>query len=110
MQHSEPSATSRFTLGQYDATSNRLVSGTTSPVPGSFNAGPNGTVVWHVPRSAVGSPTIPVAAGSTTKPAVTGPYAVTIVGEGSADAGGLVFVQPSDRAPNSGGGPAWSVS
>jgi len=110
VQHSEPSATSRFTLGQYDATSNRLVSGTTSPVPGSFNAGPNGTVVWHVPRSAVGSPTIPVAAGSTTKPAVTGPYAVTIVGEGSADAGGLVFVQPSDRAPNSGGGPAWSVS
>jgi len=109
VQHSEPSALSSFTLGQYDATSNRLVKGTTRSVPGSFRAGPKGTIGWHVPRSAVGSPTIPVAARSTTKPAVTGPYAVTIVGEGSADAGGLVFTQPSDRAPNSGTGPAWSV-
>lgn len=106
VQHVEPSAPSTYTLGEYNATSNQLTTGTTSAITGSFNQGPNGTVVFNVPKAKVGNPVVPVADGGT--PAVSGPYAVTIVGEGASGTG-LVFNQPADRAPTSGAGPAWSV-
>jgi hypothetical protein len=105
VEHAEPSALGSYEVGPYDAASNQLTDSTL--IDGEFNAGPGGTVVWHVPSAAVGSPTIPVASGQ--PPAVSAPYAVTVAGEGAADAGGLVFTQPTDRAPDSGTGPAWSV-
>lgn len=104
VEHAEPSALGSYQVGPYDATSNQLTSSTS--ITGEFNAGTSGTLVWHVPGSAVG---IPAGDNSGLTP-VSAPYALTIAGEGAADAGGLVFTQPTDRAPDSGTGPAWSWS
>ena len=104
VQHVEPGG--GYTVGEYDQTSNQLKSGTTTTITGSYTTGPNGTVVWHVPKNKIGNPTVPVAPGG--MPAAGNPYAVTIVGEGALGTG-LVFVQPADRAPNTGTGPSWSV-
>ena len=103
----EPTALPSYRVGHFDPSSNQFVSGTTTAITGAYNAGPNGTIVWHVPKSLIANPVVPVAAGGT--PALAHAYAVTVVGEGSADAGGLVFVVPADRAPNAGSAPAWSV-
>jgi len=109
VEHVEPANGSPvFEVGQYDTQTNQLVAGTTQNITGSFNPGANGTVVWNVPKSAIGNPTVPVS-GSSIPPAFTNPYSLTILGEGSATSGGLVFVQPADRAPNGGFGPKWSV-
>jgi hypothetical protein len=108
VRHIEPEApgAKNYTVGQFDTGSNRLKSGTTSTVSGSYNAGSPGTIVWHVPKSKIGNPTVPVSTGN---PAARGPYSVIIVGLGSSPTGGLVFIQPADRAPNSGFGADWAV-
>jgi len=109
VQHIEPDtpATRTYTVGEYDTETNRLKAGTTSNISGAYNAGSPGTIVWHVPKNKIGNPTVPVPTGGT--PAVRDPYSVTIVGLGTGKTGGLVFTQPSDRAPNSGFGADWSV-
>lgn len=103
----EPPGAEMYYVGQFDTQTNQMT--TQTPITGSFNPGPGGTIVWNVPRADIGNPTIPISTTSSTKPAFTQPYSLTIVGEGSATAGGLVFVQPADRAPNGGFGPKWSV-
>lgn len=104
----EPPGAKTYTFGQYDASRNQLVSGTTKTVTGSYNAGMPGTIVWNVPTNLFGSPTIPVTHANAAQAAVQTPYAVITVGEGVLGSG-LVFIQPADRAPNSGFGSTWSV-
>lgn len=105
VSHTEPS-TGAYTFGEFDPARNRLVAGTTTPVTGTTTTGPGGTVTWTVPSSLFGSPAIPVLPGQT--PAFGRPYALTILGEGVGGTG-LVFTQPSDRAPDAGGAPSWQV-
>lgn len=108
VRHIEPEApgAKQYTVGQYDTSTNRLKAGTTSSITGTYTAGVPGTIVWHVPKNKIGNPTVPVSSGT---PAARDPYAVVIVGLGSSQTGGLVFVQPADRAPNSGFGADWAV-
>lgn len=109
VSHTEP-GTGSYTVGEFDPSTNRLKTGTTSSITGSTKTGPNGTVTWNVPKAKVGNPVVPVdpTTQPTANPAMTGTYAVVILGEGVAGSG-LVFTQPADRAPNAGGAPAWSV-
>lgn len=102
----EPPGAKTYTFGEYDPSNNQLVSGTTTPVTGSYNAGSPASIVWHVPTALFGSPSIP--ASTIARAAVQKPYAVITVGLGALGTG-LVFTQPSDRAPNSGYGSTWSV-
>jgi PKD repeat protein len=94
-----------FFWGQWDANKNQLT--TSNSTTGTFNQGLNGTVTWVVPLSGVGSPTIPITDVNGT-PAVTNPYGVNIAGEGALGTG-LVFIQPMDRAPNTGFGQKWAI-
>lgn len=106
VEHVEPEAAKRYTFGQFDPSRNRFIKGTTTPITGSYNPGSPGTILWHVPTVLFGSPTIPAKTASSA--ALQKPYAVVIVGEGAGGTG-LVFIQPADRAPNSGSGSTWSV-
>lgn len=109
VEHDEPDAPSpgkTYTLGQYDTSSNQLKAGTTTAITGSYTAGSPGTITWHVPKSLVGTPTVPTATAATA--AVQTPYSVITVGEGGLGTG-LVFIQPADRAPNAGFGSTWAV-
>jgi VCBS repeat-containing protein len=91
--------------GEFDPNNNQLI--TTNSTTSTFTAGPDGTITVDVPMSGIGNPTIPISdpAGTT---AVTDPFAIIIGGEGALGAG-LVFLQPEDRAPDSGFGQRWAV-
>ncbi|MEX2289420.1 MAG: S8 family serine peptidase [Mycobacteriales bacterium] len=106
--HNEPGG--NYVVGEFDATRNRLVAGTTAPVEGTFTAGKGGTISWIVPLELVGSPAIPV--DQTTDPdavpAVSDSYGLVTAGLG-AFGSGLVYVAAVDRAPDGGATPAWSV-
>jgi hypothetical protein len=106
--HSTPGG--GFSVGEFDATRNRLKAGTSSSVDGTFTPGKGGTITWTVPLSEVGNPTIPVdqTADPDAQPAVSDSYGVVIAGLGALGSG-LVFVAPVDRAPDGGATPAWSV-
>lgn len=106
VQHIEPEPTKTFEFGQFDPATNQFV-GTPSVIHGSYNSGSPGTITWNVPTSLFGSPMIPATTAAAA--AVQNPYALTILGLGTAVTGGLVYVQPSDRAPNSGFGATWAV-
>jgi hypothetical protein len=86
-----------------DADGNSLA----EPVETTVATGPGGTITWSVPKTLIGSPTIPVAPGGT--PAVGAPHAVTYLGEGSGDVTYVYWTVPADRAPNAGNGSSWSV-
>ena len=94
-----------FFWGKWDPSNNQLT--TFNSTTGTFNQGLNGTVTWVVPISGVGNPTIPITDVNGT-PAVTNPYGVNIAGEGALGTG-LVFIQPMDRAPNTGFGQKWAI-
>ncbi len=104
----QPSPAPTFEVGTFNPTDNQMVSGTTTVITGEFDTSTS-SVTWHVPTNLIGDPSLAVASDPSLA-AIQSPYAVTIVGEGAADAGGLVFVQPADRAPNSGFGPAWPAA
>ena len=106
--HSAPGG--GFSVGQFDATTNRLKAGTATRVDGVFAAGPGGTITWTVPLSLVGNPAIPVdqTADPDAAPAVSESYGVVIAGIGALGSG-LTFTAPVDRAPDGGATPAWSV-
>lgn len=108
VQHSTPGG--GYRVGEFDRTGNRLVSGTTTAVDGTFTSGEGGTITWTVPLDLIGSPTIPVdqTTDPSARPAVSESYGVVIAGEGVAGSG-LVFTAPVDRAPDGGATPAWSV-
>lgn len=95
-----------YTYGEWDPSASQFVSGTPVATTGSFTTGPDGTVSVNVPRAAVGNPPIPASTAATA--AVQQPYGQTQSGEGVVGAG-LIFTHPDDRAPDVGGGPAWSV-
>lgn len=101
----EPTAAgvAEFYYGEFDPSNNQLK--TATPTTGNFDQA-NNTISVNVPLSGVGNPTIPVADDANA--AVNDPYGLTISGLGVAGSG-LVFVRPDDRAPNTGGGPDWSV-
>jgi hypothetical protein len=102
---SEPAPDSQaFSYGEFDSGSNQLT--TSNAATGSVTPGSPGTISVTVPLSGVGNPTIPVSTVGAA--AVQSPYALTFSGEGALGSG-LVFVQPDDRAPSAGSGPAWSV-
>lgn len=107
VEHDEPQppGAKTYTVGEFDPATNQLT-GTTTPITGSYTAGAPGTITWHVPKALIGNPTVPTSTASTA--ALQSPYAVTILGEGAAGTG-LVFVAPADRAPNSGFGATWAV-
>jgi PKD repeat protein len=92
--------------GPWDPVNNQLTAFNTGN-PCTLAAGANGTVTVGLPRTGVGSPTIPITDPAAT-PAVREPYGLTIAGEGVLGTG-LVFVQPMDRAPDGGGGQRWAV-
>lgn len=101
----EPStAPFEFEYGKFDPNTNQLT--TSNIATGTITPGSPGTISVTVPRSGVGSPTIPVSPG--TPAAVHHPFALTISGEGVLGSG-LVFVHPDDRAPNADYGADWSV-
>ncbi|MFN2455015.1 MAG: PKD domain-containing protein [Pyrinomonadaceae bacterium] len=103
------SGTVSYLYGEFDTSGNKFVSGTSKAATGTFNPGANGTVTVTVPLSGVGNPTIPISpTDTTTTPAVSKPYALTISGEGATGTG-LVFTQPADRAPDTGFGSRWAV-
>jgi PKD repeat protein len=91
--------------GEFDTGNNQLID--YNSTDGTYTPGVNGTITADVPLSGVGNPTIPITDVNGT-PAVTNPYGVTIAGEGVLG-GGLVFIQPMDRAPNVGFGQKWAV-
>jgi hypothetical protein len=93
-----------FSYGEFDTGINQL--STSNAATGSVTPGTPGTISVTVPLSGIGNPTIPVT--TLAAAAVKNPYSMTFSGEGVLGSG-LVFVQPDDRAPNSGFGPAWSV-
>jgi hypothetical protein len=102
---SEPAPDAQaFSYGEFDTGINQL--STSNAATGSVTAGTPGTISVTVPLSGIGNPTIPVS--TLAAAAVKNPYSMTFSGEGVLGSG-LVFVQPDDRAPNSGFGPAWSV-
>jgi hypothetical protein len=102
---SEPAPdTQAFSFGEFDTGTNQLT--TSNPATGTVTAGSPGTISVTVPLSGIGNPTIP--ASTLGAAAVQHPYAMVFSGEGALGSG-LVFVQPDDRAPNSGFGSAWSV-
>jgi hypothetical protein len=100
-------ATILYNWGHWDSANNRLTdfNGTT----GTFNTGVNGTITVAVPRSSIGSPTIPITdpAGI---PAVRNPFGLTIAGEGAVGTG-TTWLQPIDRAPDNdlGPGQSWAI-
>jgi subtilisin family serine protease len=106
--HSTPGG--GFFVGEFDATRNRLVTGTSTRVEGAFAPGADGTIMWTVPLELVGNPTIPVdqTTDPEAQPAVSDSYGVVIAGIGALGSG-LVYTAPVDRAPDGGATPAWSV-
>ncbi len=108
VEHDEPQppGAKTYQFGEFDPSNNQMTGMSSATITGSYNAGTPGTIVWHVPKALFGDPAIPVAPGGT--PAIGKPYSVVIVGEGALGTG-LVFVQPADRAPNSGFGSSWQV-
>jgi hypothetical protein len=93
-----------FSYGEFDTGINQL--STSNAATGTVTAGTPGTISVTVPLSGIGNPTIPVSQPADA--AVRNPYSFTFSGLGVLGSG-LVFVQPDDRAPNSGFGPSWSV-
>jgi hypothetical protein len=91
--------------GEFDPNNNQLLS--SNSTTHTFTTGPDGTIAVDVPLGGVGGPAIPITDPSGT-PAVTEPFALVIAGEGVLGAG-LVFLQPVDRAPDSGFGQRWAV-
>jgi len=73
---------------------------TTNVITGSFNPGPNGTIVFTVPRADVGSP----ANGET----LSGPFADTH-GSFTVMGTGVYYTSAADRAPDSGYGANYVV-
>ena len=92
-------ATISYYWGLWDSSNNQL--STFNAVTGTFTPGANGTITVPVPRSGIGSPTIPVS--SAMSAAVKNPFAYTVGGDGVLGAG-LVFTKFMDRAPNAGFG------
>jgi len=92
-------ATISYYWGLWDSSNNQL--STFNSVTGTFTPGVNGTITVPVPRSGIGSPTIPVTNPSLA--AVQNPFAYTVAGEGVLGSG-LVFTAFMDRAPNAGFG------
>ena len=88
-----------FSDGTFDAGSDST-SGQHS-ISGSFNAGPNGTIVFHVPRADVGNP----ADGATLK----GSFADT-AGAYLVAGTGIRYTARADRAPDSNGGADYNVA
>ena len=74
---------------------------TTSVISGSFNQGPNGTIVWTVPRADVGNPA-DGATLSNTSADTHGSF--TVMG------GGVYYLAAADRGPNSGYGSNYVVA
>ena len=74
---------------------------TTAVISGSFNQGPNGTIVWTVPRADVGNPA-DGATLSNTSADTHGSF--TVLG------GGLYYTAAADRGPNSGYGSNYVVA
>lgn len=95
-----------YAWGPWDFGNSRLASANT--VTGTFTAGANGTMTVPVPRSSIGSPTIPIT-DVTGIPAVRNPFGQTYAGEGSGVT--LTFVQPMDTAPDTDLGPGqnWAI-
>jgi len=98
-------ATLQANWGVFDPGNNQLT--TFNAAAFTFTPGPNGTISVTVPLLGIGNPTIPITDPSQTA-AVSSPYGLTISGEGALGAG-LVFIQPDDRAPDSGFGQRWAV-
>ena len=108
VQHVEPEAGAKtFLYGQFDPATNQFVKGTTQPITGNYNSGMPGTIVFHVPRALFAGASIPTKSVLTAP--IQKPYSVIIVGVGAGVTGGLVYIQPADRAPNSGFGATWPV-
>lgn len=109
VEHDEPAppGTKTYQVGQFDPSNNQLKSGSKN-ITGTYTAGSPGTITWHVPKGDIGNPTVPVTSANAGMAAAQKPYSVITVGEGVLGTG-LVFVQPADRAPNSGSGSTWSV-
>ena len=88
-----------FRDGTFDAGADAY--GSQKAITGSFNPGPNGTIVFHVPRTDVGNP----ADGATLKGAfadTAGAYLVLGTG--------LRYLARGDRAPDSGSGADYNVA
>jgi uncharacterized repeat protein (TIGR01451 family) len=93
------SAVASFVDGTFDSTADDYT--TANAIDGSFNPGPNGTFVMHVPRADVGNPTD----GATLESAfadTSGSY--TFAGTG------LRYIARGDRAPDSGYGAVYHVA
>ncbi|MFL5796581.1 MAG: DUF11 domain-containing protein [Actinomycetota bacterium] len=93
-----PSAVASFTDGTFDSLADDY--STVNAIDGSFNPGPNGTFVMHVPRADVGSP----ADGATLESSfadTAGSY--TFLGTG------LRYIARGDRAPDSDYGAIYHV-
>lgn len=100
-QEPDPSGVFEFSYGEFNPSNNQLT--TSNPTTGSITGN---TISVNVPLAGVGKPTIPAATDANA--GVNDPYGLTISGEGALG-NGLVFIQPDDRAPNSGGGSDWAV-
>jgi len=88
-----------FTDGSFDASADQY--NTLNSITGEFNPGPNGTIVFHVPRADVGNP----ADGAT----LTNSFADT-AGAYLVLGTGLRYVARGDRAPDSGYGADYHVA
>jgi hypothetical protein len=84
-----------YSDGTYDGSYNA----TGAPV-GSFTPGPNGTIVWTVPRSDVGNPA--------DKASLTNTFA-DVHGSFTVGGTGLYYTSAIDRGPDSGYGATYVV-
>jgi Big-like domain-containing protein len=91
--------------GEFDPNNNQLLA--FNSTTHTFTVGPDGTMTVDVPLGGIGGPAIPITDPAAT-PAVTDPFAIITAGEGVLGAG-LIFIQPEDRAPDSGFGQRWAV-
>jgi hypothetical protein len=100
-------ATIMYYWGHWDSVNNRLAD--FNSTTGTFNTGVNGTITADVPRSSIGSPTIPIT-DVTGTPAVRNPFGLTIAGEGAVGTG-TTWIEPIDRAPDNdlGPGQSWAI-
>jgi hypothetical protein len=85
-----------YTDGTYDGSYN-----TTNVIAGSFNPGPNGTIVWTVPRADVGNPR--------NKATLSNTFADTH-GSFTVFGSGVYYTAPADRGPDSSYGASYRVS
>jgi subtilase family serine protease len=75
-------------------------SSTATAVPGTANLGPNGTLVWNIPLSAIGNPP---AGASLTLPFAETHGSIMVLGTG------LFYTAAADRGPDLGFGAPWVV-